>query len=279
MSNIVQLIKHQPQAKKMNEGFVLLFRGIKKQPWYKNSEYKAVFIHLLLNASHKPEKVNFHGCNVNLLPGQLSTSYEQLARDLNLTKALVQRAIKKFKNLNQISTLNFKEYTVIMISNWSDFQQKSDTAIDTAIDTLKPYIKHSPQLSCDTAIDTGSDTQNNNTLSKDRVKDTCPEQAQDHQISMTNIFLPLNKKNTKHQISESDFSEYQELYPGVDITRQFKLMYVWFRDNPKRKKTKAGVRSFITRWLGQEQNKGNSSVSKTLDPQDTSWGDGLELTI
>lgn len=281
MTNVVRLIKSQPiKAKKMNDGFILLFRGIQEQPWYKNSDHKSVFVHLLLKASHKPVQVTFHGCQVNLLPGQLASSYEQLARELGLTKALVQRALKKFKSLGQISTLSFKNYTVIMISKWSDFQQKSDTASDTVSDTLDPYEKQGLEAKCDTASDTASDTQNNNTLSKDRVKDTCSEQSSEPTKALTNIVLPLNKKNTFHQVTQEDFDEYIELYPAVDVLQQLRLMFRWFKDNPKRKKTKAGIQRFISSWLGKEQNRGGSySAKQVVDHNDTSWADGFKVKL
>lgn len=281
MSNVLQLIKSQPpQAKKMNDGFILLFRDIQKQPWYKNSEYKSVFIHLLLKASYKPVQVSFHGCQVNLLPGQLASSYEQLARELGLTKALVQRAVKKFKSLGQISTLSFKNYTVIMISKWPDFQQKSDTPIDTVSDTLEPYIEKGLESKCDTVSDTASDTQNNNTLSKDRVKNTCSEQSSEPEKKFTKIILPLNKKDTFHNVSQEDFDEYLELYPSVDVLQQLRLMFRWFKDNPKRKKTKAGIQRFISSWLGKEQNRGGSySAKPVVDHNDTSWADGFKVKL
>ena len=36
MSNVHQLIKSQPkrESKGMSDGFILMFRGIQKQPWY-----------------------------------------------------------------------------------------------------------------------------------------------------------------------------------------------------------------------------------------------------
>lgn len=119
-------------------------------------------------------------------------------------------------------------------------------------------------------------------ITKESIKRSCPEhECSTPEIELTNIFLPLNKKDTKHHVSVADFNEYQELYPGVDITRQFQMMFVWLRDNPKRKKTKTGVRGFITRWLSKEQNnsRGTGQPSKTADPYDTSWAKGLEVEL
>ena len=167
-----------------------------------------------------------------------------------------------------------------MISKWSDFQQKSDTASDTVSDTLDPYEKQGLEAKCDTASDTASDTQNNNTLSKDRVKDTCSEQSSEPTKALTNIVLPLNKKNTFHQVTQEDFDEYIELYPAVDVLQQLRLMFRWFKDNPKRKKTKAGIQRFISSWLGKEQNRGGSySAKQVVDHNDTSWADGFKVKL
>lgn len=287
MSNVHRLIKSPPkrESKSMNDGFILIFRGIQKQPWYKNSEYKSVFIHLLLNASYKPVKVNFHGCNINLLPGQLATSYEQLARDLSLTKALVQRAIKKFKSLGQISTLSFKNYTVIMISNWSDFQQKSDTASDTASDTLEHHTKQGLEPSCDTPIDTPCDTQNNNTLSKDRVNTTLTNKFSNEDLVAANYILSkikTLKDNFKEPRIESWAEQVRLIRERDNKThREICELFKWANQDTFWQSNILSPKKLRAKWDELEiKSKGtNQASSKTADPYDTSWADGLEVEL
>lgn len=60
------------------------------------------------------------------------------------------------------------------------------------------------------------------------------------------------------------YQNYQELYPAVDIDREFAKMNQWCEDNKAKRKTKNGVRRFVTHWLSGEQDKyhGGSYQSK-----------------
>ncbi len=58
--------------------------------------------------------------------------------------------------------------------------------------------------------------------------------------------------------------ELEELFPGVDVGRQFKLMAQWHADNPSRKKTLTGIRRFVTGWLAREQNNAKNTA---MSPQ------------
>ena len=53
-----------------------------------------------------------------------------------------------------------------------------------------------------------------------------------------------------------DVEEWKSLYPGVDIAIEFGRMRQWCKDNPKKRKTKSGVRRFARGWLDREQNRG-----------------------
>lgn len=61
--------------------------------------------------------------------------------------------------------------------------------------------------------------------------------------------------NYQHPIFKDDIVHYKELYPAVDILQQFKNMVGWLESNPQNRKTKNGVKSFITRWLSKCQDK------------------------
>lgn len=54
--------------------------------------------------------------------------------------------------------------------------------------------------------------------------------------------------------SIQDVEEWKGLYPGVDIPLEFGRMRQWCKDNPKKRKTKTGVRRFARGWLDREQN-------------------------
>ena len=82
-----------------------------------------------------------------------------------------------------------------------------------------------------------------------------------------NIFitLPLNDKS-KYQVSVFDIRHYKELYPAVDVEQQLRSMLGWLEANPKRRKTKNGIKGFITKWLNKVQDRGG--VGYGFNPSD-----------
>lgn len=57
--------------------------------------------------------------------------------------------------------------------------------------------------------------------------------------------------------SQEDVDEWKEAYPAVDVLQQLREMKAWCNAHANRKKTKRGIRGFITAWLGREQDKGS----------------------
>ena len=78
------------------------------------------------------------------------------------------------------------------------------------------------------------------------------------------IALPLND-NTEYPVLEKDAVEWGVLYPAVDVMQELRNMRGWLSSNPKRRKTRAGIKRFIINWLCREQDKGrkinNAGVS------------------
>jgi hypothetical protein len=68
------------------------------------------------------------------------------------------------------------------------------------------------------------------------------------------ITLPLNKKGTFHEVTETDVTEYEDLYPAVDVMQEFRNMLGWLKANPTKRKTSSGAPKFINSWLAREQN-------------------------
>ena len=91
------------------------------------------------------------------------------------------------------------------------------------------------------------------------VEKYCPERSDDLSEPEPNVFieLPLNDK-TFHAVTEEDVSKYRELYPAVNVEQELRNMYGWLDSNPKRLKTRGGIRRFITNWLSKEQNGGGN---------------------
>lgn len=75
--------------------------------------------------------------------------------------------------------------------------------------------------------------------------------------SPTFIEIPL-VSDAMHLVTEQDVAEYTLAYPAVDVRQQLRHMRQWSLANPKKQKTKRGVKGFIASWLGREQDKGGN---------------------
>lgn len=73
------------------------------------------------------------------------------------------------------------------------------------------------------------------------------------------ISLPLND-GTFFDVSENDRAKWSQLYPNVDVLQQLRNMAGWCDANPSKRKTRNGIKRFITSWLAREQDKGRGPV-------------------
>lgn len=74
------------------------------------------------------------------------------------------------------------------------------------------------------------------------------------------ISLPLND-GTFFDVSENDRAKWSQLYPNVDVLQQLRNMAGWCDANPSKRKTRNGIKRFITSWLAREQDKGHGPVA------------------
>ena len=69
------------------------------------------------------------------------------------------------------------------------------------------------------------------------------------------ITLILNSGD-EYPVYQDYVDEMQKLYPAVDIIQELRAMKAWCINNPKRRKTKNGIKRFINTWLSNEQDRG-----------------------
>ena len=97
-------------------------------------------------------------------------------------------------------------------------------------------------------------------VNKSKINNICvPPSANAADDTDSNYFisLPLNDK-TFYQVAMSDVQHYKELYPAVDVEQELRSMLGWLESNPANRKTRNGVKSFITKWLNKAQNQGGA---------------------
>ena len=105
------------------EGFIKLYRKLLENPIIcKDGDYLAVWIYLLLNATHKEYPALFKGEKIILQPGQLITGRKSISVKLNISESKVQRILKTFENEQQIEQQPSNQNRLISIVNWQEYQ-------------------------------------------------------------------------------------------------------------------------------------------------------------
>ncbi|MBP1999728.1 hypothetical protein J2Z69_000747 [Paenibacillus shirakamiensis] len=105
------------------DGWIKLHRKILDNPVVcKDSDYAAVWMYLLLNATHKEYPAVFSGERILLQPGQLLTGRITIAEKFNIHESKVQRILKSFEIEQQIEQQTSNKKRLISILSWSDYQ-------------------------------------------------------------------------------------------------------------------------------------------------------------
>lgn len=73
------------------------------------------------------------------------------------------------------------------------------------------------------------------------------------------VSIVLNDKSF-FDVSQQDVETWKTLYPAVDILCELRKMAGWSDANPKKRKTRSGIKRFITNWLAGEQDKGRRAA-------------------
>lgn len=79
--------------------------------------------------------------------------------------------------------------------------------------------------------------------------------------SPTVIEFPLND-GTGYGVTQEFADEMATLYPAVDVMQQLAAMRGWLIGNPTKRKTRAGIKRFITSWLAREQDRGRPTAQR-----------------
>ena len=111
----------------------------------KDADHMAVWMYLLLNASHNAHSQLYGGKTVELRPGQLITGRRVIGERLNINEIKVKRILKLFQENGQISIEGAKAGSLISILAWKEYQ--SERVFDQINDQQNDQINDQPQKS------------------------------------------------------------------------------------------------------------------------------------
>jgi len=106
-----------------DNGWIKAHRSVLDNPIScKDSDYFAVWMYLLLEATHKEHEKVFKGEKIVLKPGQLITGRKVISEKFGISESKVQRILKALENEQQIEQQTCNKNRLITIINWDRYQ-------------------------------------------------------------------------------------------------------------------------------------------------------------
>lgn len=114
-------------------------------------------------------------------------------------------------------------------------------------------------------------------LGKDRLEIEDDYCAEPQSASAPPVASMILNDGTYFDVSEEDFEKWSALYPAVDVMRELRKMVGWCDANPKKRKTKRGIRAFINSWLAKEQDFGKNQTERGMSAERKSGNIFMEM--
>ena len=108
------------------QGWVKFYREWLDNPYIcKDGDHMAVWMYLMLNATHKEKQVNFGKQVITLKVGQLLTSQREIAEKLKINRGKVDRIFALFKSVALIVARTNMQQSIVTIELWDTSQNES----------------------------------------------------------------------------------------------------------------------------------------------------------
>lgn len=70
---------------------------------------------------------------------------------------------------------------------------------------------------------------------------------------------------TLYDVTKSELDYYSKLYPAVNVMQEFRNIAGWNHSNPKKRKTRSGIKRHINTWLSDKQNKSRTVFNNSWE--------------
>ena len=138
-----------------------------------------------------------------------------------------------------------------------DFQKQKSEVVNITVPKKPDFATETPETATETPETATETPQIKEKKSKRKINNILAPSFENskHDAGDSFIKLPLNDK-TFYTVMKSDVEHYKELYPAVDVEQELRSILGWLEGNPRKRKTRNGIKGFITRWLSKAQNQG-----------------------
>ena len=108
----------------MDKGWVKVHRKLLDNPVVcKDADHIAVWMFMLLSATHTPQQVLFGGDVITLKPGQFISGRSAISKAVKVEENKVNRIIKFFKKQQLIEQQASTKNSLFTILNWNEYQE------------------------------------------------------------------------------------------------------------------------------------------------------------
>jgi hypothetical protein len=121
----------------MNRGYVKVWRKIEDSGLIQLPNTLALFMHILLNATHKDRKVGTPNGVIELKRGQYISGRIELASRLKQSEQQIRTSLKRLEDLQIISIISTNRYSIYTIENYNIYQD-SDQQDNQQITNKQP---------------------------------------------------------------------------------------------------------------------------------------------
>ena len=108
----------------MDKGWVKVHRKLLDNPVVcKDADHIAVWMFMLLSATHTPQQMLFGGEVITLQPGQFISGRNAISKAVKVEENKVNRIIKIFKKQQLIEQQASTKNSLFTILNWNEYQE------------------------------------------------------------------------------------------------------------------------------------------------------------
>lgn len=249
-------------------GWIKLHRKTLDNPIImKDADHIAVWVYLLLNATHAEYPALFRGKKIMLQPGQLLTGRKSIAEKLSVNESKVRRILDAFESDQQIDRQRSNQNTLISLKNW-DVYQICDQQNDQPVTNERPTN--------DQPVTTNKNVKNVKNVKNDKNEKNNKHRHGEYQhVLLTNIeFEKLGKDfgDVQRDKAISFLDAYIE-EKGYKSKSHNLAIRRWVIDAVKEKQGKQPVRKEpVPKWLPKNQNQYDfEALERDLTENNTDW--------
>lgn len=245
------------------EGWIKIHRKILENPIIcKDSDYLAVWIYLLLNATHKEIPALFKGKKIILQKGQLITGRKSMSNQLKISESKIYRIINDFKSEQQIEQQTSNQNSLISILNWDKYQQ---------IEQQNEQQMNNERTTDEQPVNTNKNVKNDKKVKNERnnipaseVETSSADTAKANRKHKYGEYQNVLLKDEELQTLKREYENWEELIKHLDEYIEMKgykakshylCIKKWVVDAVSKKEPKEQKNSALDNWLKKMEEK------------------------